>query len=313
MSEEYNLKKSEKEVGQLLPVIKDAKGRIVDGFHRKDTDPEWREEVRPEIETDEDYWKWRAHLNYTRRNAQEARQEKIEIVNNLAEYYTKQGLKTKAPLEVVDQQPQDQHGGMRENTFKNEVLDTVINALDGAISESWVRHNIDPKYTQNQTPREPRYHYPPENVGAIEALERDQHTVKARYGPDFVERVKEEVRQEALKDPEFKAKIIEEHRDKVFSDITPKKQTAKKTRNYVERIESTFYKVRGWGVPMILSMGKEEWDKTLPYIQGIHDWTGFLLQIQPDSTEQPQPPTLNLDLDERRVIEAEYHVMEDKA
>jgi len=58
-------------------------------------------------------------------------------------------------------------------------------------------------------------------------------------------------------------------------------------------------------------MEKEQWNKALQYIQGIHDWTEFLLQLQPDSQEQPQPPTLNLDYDTRRIIEAEYHILED--
>jgi len=129
---------------------------------------------------------------------------------------------------------------------------------------------------------------------------------------EFTKEIKQEIKKEIKQDPTFKAEVVKEHREKILSEISHKPQTTQKTRNYVERIESTFYKVRGWGVPMVLSMGKEEWDKTLPYIQGIYDWTGFLLQIQPDKTEQPQPPTLNLDLDDRRIIEAEYQVMEDK-
>jgi len=146
-----------------------------------------------------------------------------------------------------------------------------------------------------------------------EAQAKKEKQLREKVRQEFTKEVKQEIKKEIKQDPVFKAEVVKEHREKILSEISHTPQTTQKAKNYVERIESTFYKVRGWGVPMILSMGKEEWDKTLPYIQGIHDWTGFLLQIQPDSTEQPQPPTLNLDLDERRVIEAEYHVMEDKA
>lgn len=45
-----DLEKSEKTVGQIYPVLKDKKGNIIDGFHRKRVDPNWKEEV---IETDD--------------------------------------------------------------------------------------------------------------------------------------------------------------------------------------------------------------------------------------------------------------------
>jgi len=90
--EEYDIKKSEENIGQILPIIKDSKGRIVDGLHRERADPEWKVEVWDQIKTDEDYWKYRAHLNYSRRNPHDARQEKLTIINSLAEYYVGQGL-----------------------------------------------------------------------------------------------------------------------------------------------------------------------------------------------------------------------------
>lgn len=146
-----------------------------------------------------------------------------------------------------------------------------------------------------------------------ESQAKKEKKLAEKIRQEFTKEVKQEIKKEIKQDPVFKAEVVKEHREKILSEISHKPQTTQKTRNYVERIESTFYKIRGWGVPMILGMGKEEWNKTLPYIQGIHDWTGFLLQIQPDKPEQPQPPTLNLDLDERRIIEAEYQVMEEKA
>lgn len=39
-----DLKRSMEKVGQIYPVLVDASGRIVDGFHRKSVDPDWKEE-----------------------------------------------------------------------------------------------------------------------------------------------------------------------------------------------------------------------------------------------------------------------------
>lgn len=82
------------------------------------------------------------------------------------------------------------------------------------------------------------------------------------------------------------------------------------THNYFDRIESTFYRIRGWGIPMVLAMGQDEWDKSLPYIRGINDWTNFLLKIKGDTVKKPPtPPKLDLEIDEKKIIEAEYTII----
>jgi len=60
------LKKSEQEVGQLLPVFVTKDGEIIDGYHRKQANPQWREEVLEKVETREDYLKSRLAFNYRR-------------------------------------------------------------------------------------------------------------------------------------------------------------------------------------------------------------------------------------------------------
>lgn len=45
-----DLKKSEQIVGQIYPVLVDKNGKIVDGFHRKSVNPNWKEE---KLETDD--------------------------------------------------------------------------------------------------------------------------------------------------------------------------------------------------------------------------------------------------------------------
>jgi hypothetical protein len=212
MSEEYDLGASEKSIGQLLPIIKDKQGRIVDGLHRTETDAKWRVEIREEIKTDEDYWKARAHLNFSRRNAHEARTEKKDIINNLAKYY-----RDVKKLNVVGAQRSDGHGAPQ-----NEVLEAVIESLRGAISEDYIRHEIAPEFLQRQQHHdEERSHYNPEKVSAIQALELDKVSVQARYGENFVERLKEEVvaeekpkiekqiKRELLRTPEFIREAIE--------------------------------------------------------------------------------------------------------
>ena len=65
---------------------------------------------------------------------------------------------------------------------------------------------------------------------------------------------------------------------------------------------------------MVLSMGKNTWDKTLPYVQGIHDWSGFLLSIRPEASMDkiPDPPSLQVSIDNRKIVEADYQIVEGK-
>jgi hypothetical protein len=41
LSEDYDITKSAKELGKLVPILKDAHGNIIDGFHRIEVDPNW--------------------------------------------------------------------------------------------------------------------------------------------------------------------------------------------------------------------------------------------------------------------------------
>jgi very-short-patch-repair endonuclease len=51
MSEEYDLKESVAKLGRLVPIIKDAHGNIIDGFHRKQVDPKWEEEFSIKLDS----------------------------------------------------------------------------------------------------------------------------------------------------------------------------------------------------------------------------------------------------------------------
>ena len=199
-------------------------GRVVDGFHRLDTDPKWKSETWDQVETEEDYWKVRAHLNYTRRNATENRQEKLKIINSLAEYYVGKGLKVDG---TGHRDPDDQtRGGVSR---ENEVLEAVTKALDGAISESWIRDNLDKKYRQKTPIKEPspdkkRYRGTPEDaIRSRFGEERKEHAdqiiedlktevredIKEQVREEVVAEVKEETKEELLKEPEFIMEAIE--------------------------------------------------------------------------------------------------------
>ena len=94
MSEEYDLNRSEEKVGQLYPVLRANYGDnpIIDGFHRKHADPEWREVILQEIDTREKYLKARIIANLHRRTvpAHEIR----AWINELADHtHTERGVK----------------------------------------------------------------------------------------------------------------------------------------------------------------------------------------------------------------------------
>lgn len=90
MSEEYDLKKSESKIGQLYPILVTKDGKIIDGFHRKDADPNWKTLVVPEIDDEEKLLAARLIANFHRR--QVSREEKEEWINGLAKIYKAQGL-----------------------------------------------------------------------------------------------------------------------------------------------------------------------------------------------------------------------------
>jgi len=65
---------SEKKIGQIYPVVKDAHGNILDGFHRKRVNPDWKEVVLP-IEDELEALRVRVHLNDLRRDVPTSEKE----------------------------------------------------------------------------------------------------------------------------------------------------------------------------------------------------------------------------------------------
>jgi len=64
---EYSLAESKAGLGELCPVLKDANGEIIDGFHRKGENQNWREETLPWIDTPVKLELARLAVNFNRR------------------------------------------------------------------------------------------------------------------------------------------------------------------------------------------------------------------------------------------------------
>jgi len=71
------LKKSENKIGQIFPVIKDQHGNILDGFHRKRINPDWKETI-VNVTDELQALQIRVHSNLLRRKVDE--KEKQEWV-----------------------------------------------------------------------------------------------------------------------------------------------------------------------------------------------------------------------------------------
>ena len=79
--EEYSLKESAEGVGELVPVIKDAFGNVIDGFHRLRVDPNWPAIRLTRIDDPIKLELARLAVNYCRRRVpKEELQAKIEFL-----------------------------------------------------------------------------------------------------------------------------------------------------------------------------------------------------------------------------------------
>jgi len=216
-ADEYNLKESAKAIGQLRPAILAKDGWVVDGIHRLRADPEWRTERHEDIDTEEKKWIARAHANLARRTV--GREEKREIINNLAKIYEGQGLR-------VSVARTDGRGPPR-----NEILSKVEETLKGAMGSKLIRQLVDPKYIQ-QAPSQLRKRAAEkkrQETPAIERIKRDKKALDSRFGEGFVEKLVqeveevqeekvEEVREELKKDTGFRDDVKREVEQELRTD-----------------------------------------------------------------------------------------------
>jgi len=76
-------------VGQLYPVLVTKEGEVIDGVHRKQADPNWKEMALDWVKTREDYLIARVTANY--RRPIENRELKAQITE-LAELFSSKGV-----------------------------------------------------------------------------------------------------------------------------------------------------------------------------------------------------------------------------
>jgi len=119
------LDKSVRVVGQIYPVLRDAEGRVIDGWHRLDVNPNWKSVTLEGIKTEEDRLIVSLHANLGRRKVPMA--ERIEVVNALAEIYWDQGLRPSVNAIIVDRDGRNKNQNINEITRKlNEVLKGIV-------------------------------------------------------------------------------------------------------------------------------------------------------------------------------------------
>lgn len=129
---EYNLKKGL--FGPIDPVVRDAHGKIADGLHRKEVDPNWPEVTRKDLDSDRKFWAFRL-IRHKRRLL--PRSEMSEAFENLAESIKLEVLQGKLPMQTnIVKQIVDDTGyseayirgilpvrGKKESVFKTPYVD----------------------------------------------------------------------------------------------------------------------------------------------------------------------------------------------
>lgn len=82
-SDEYNLKLSKEKLGALVPILTDANGNIIDGFHRERIDPNWPKVKLEHITDPVQLSMARLASNVCRRGV--PAEEKTKLLANIAE------------------------------------------------------------------------------------------------------------------------------------------------------------------------------------------------------------------------------------
>lgn len=94
MTDDYDLTKSSKLLGQLYPILKDKRGNIIDGFHRQNADPDWTSITIETVDSDVKLELARLATNFCRRILPES-----EFQQRIA-FLIKSGMK---PEEIAEQ------------------------------------------------------------------------------------------------------------------------------------------------------------------------------------------------------------------
>lgn len=200
-SPEYDLKKSTTKIGQLYPVLKAADGEILDGIHRMESDPSWKTLVLPNIVSPEEKLIARMIANFHRRTV--ATEEKAQWINQLAEIYRNNGLKTE--------------GTRNHAEGPNEIVRKITEVT--GIAYRTIMHYLDPSFKQqNRRNLDPEQHpvrSSPEEI-IYNHLKYDP-----RWARGVIDRFKEEHEKELLESPLFRKKILDSIPQKLKQSLSP--------------------------------------------------------------------------------------------
>jgi hypothetical protein len=207
LSEEYDLKDSGDAVGQLYPVLVDAKGNVIDGFHRLEANPEWRKEKLENIDSEEKLLLARCISNWHRR--QVSREEKEEWINGLAKIYKKQGLSASKLI-----------GGK----YHNEIIAKIVDKT--GFSKPTITKHLDLKYKQKETHSEGGKYKAKAPASQVIETQFDFH--RKGYGRQLVERHREEVLEEEK--PKIAAEVREQTKKELLHNRDFQREVIKEIR-----------------------------------------------------------------------------------
>lgn len=181
MSENYDLPKSTKEIGELYPILEAKDGEVIDGLHREQANKNWKRVRLNHIDTEEKKLLARLIANFHRRIV--PYEEKKEWINGLAEIYKKQGV-------IIG------------------TITTKISETTGVPYHTVVAF-LESKYKERSyslgRPKVPASKRIESKLGA-EVVERHREEVIAEEKPKIIAETKKEL----LKSPEFQKEVLKE-------------------------------------------------------------------------------------------------------
>jgi hypothetical protein len=215
--DEYDLFQSTKALGKLYPILKDKRGNIIDGFHRQNADPRWPTVTVKEIDTDEKLELARLVTNYCRRTMD------YHEINRIISYLVKQGLK---PEEISVQT------GIHISTIYRH-MPQELKDQDKSKAISQGRQ----EQIARATSREAMRAYNAQDKREIDGIWAEHST-----------RVREEVKQELLKDSSFQLEVLKEIAQRTEQkvdlpfDIPPVEEQLDKIFSAMAKIKPTIVK-----------------------------------------------------------------------
>jgi len=203
------LDKSVQAVGQIYPVLRDAEGKVIDGFHRLDVDPDWKSVTLEGVKTEEDRLLVSIHANMARRRITKG--EKIEYINTLAQIYWEEGLRPKVKTKINGR-----------TFYLNQISAKLEEVLKGVISRKTISLYLLPIY-KNQEQSEAQKHRAIKrhnNTPAYDLIfNKFGREIEASFGPAIFGRLQREMFTKVKKDLRNDTWWIDKIKDELRAEI----------------------------------------------------------------------------------------------